>query len=83
MQNIHKKGTSALTLTPSPSVQLYWMSWVRSLTPREREMVLYKRPLGSGNSFRRFGLTLSKRNNKKDTHRKVNDNLLPVETQLH
>lgn len=49
-----------LTLTPSCSVQLYWMNWDRSFTPSEREMVLFKRPLGSGNSFKRFGLTLPK-----------------------
>lgn len=45
---------TALTLTPSCSVQLYWMSWDRSLTPSDREMVLFKRLLGSGNSFSRL-----------------------------
>lgn len=46
-----------LTLTPASSVHVYWMSCDRSLTPSEREMVLFKRPLGSGNSCRRFALT--------------------------
>lgn len=44
--------TSVLTLTPACSVQLYWMSLDMSLTPSEREMDLYRRDLGSGNSFK-------------------------------
>lgn len=47
-----------LTLASTSSVHLYWMIWDRSLTPSDRDRVLFKRLLGSGNSFRRFGLAL-------------------------
>lgn len=52
--------TFALTLTPAVSVQLYWRSWDRLLDPMNRLRVLCKRFLGSGNSFKRSGLGLSK-----------------------
>lgn len=64
----HPITTFVLTLTPSCSVQLYWMSWDRSLTPSERERVLFKRFLGSGNSFRRSGFVLAKQKNKNVGH---------------
>lgn len=60
--------TLVLTLTPACSVQLYWMSWDRSLTPSEREMVLFKRPFGSGNSFKSSGLALPDRTNQRVKH---------------
>lgn len=52
--------TFALTLTPACSVQLYWMRWDRSLTPNERARMLFRRFLGSGNSFRSSGFALAK-----------------------
>lgn len=60
--------TFVFTLTPACSVQLYWMSWDRSLTPSERARVLLKRFLGFGNSFRRSGFVLAKQKNKNVGH---------------
>lgn len=38
----------------------------RSPTPSEREMVLFRRPLGSGNSFKRSPVSLPKQNTEED-----------------